>query len=104
MGAPTPKHKRVSFTTFFMMWATSMRWTVPPIHLFICRWLDTCHEPVRVLLLVRGAAKSTIYAVYKAYRLSKDPALRNLIWAADGPLSTKLTRDTINVLRRHPLC
>lgn len=28
----------------------------------------------------------------------------SLIWAADGDLSKKLTRDTINVLRRHPLC
>uniref|UniRef100_UPI0028A94A0A phage terminase large subunit n=1 Tax=Achromobacter sp. TaxID=134375 RepID=UPI0028A94A0A len=28
----------------------------------------------------------------------------SLIWAADGPLAKKLTRDTINVLRRHPLC
>jgi hypothetical protein len=32
------------------------------------------------------------------------PDAANLIWAADGPLATKLTRDTIHVLRRHPLC
>jgi hypothetical protein len=70
----------------------------------MCQWLDTCNEPIRVLLVFRGAAKSTIYAIYKAYRLWKDPTLRNLIWAADGPLATKLSRDVINVLRRHPLC
>jgi hypothetical protein len=57
-----------------------------------------------VLLVFRGAAKSTLYAIYKAWQLYRDPTQRNLIWAADGPLSTKLTRDTINVLRRHPLC
>jgi hypothetical protein len=52
----------------------------------------------------RGAAKSTIYAVYKAWCLYRNPLLRSLIWSADGPLSKKLTRDVINVLRRHPLC
>lgn len=102
MGAQNKRN--VTFTTFFMMWAARMRWKVPAIHLLICQWLDECHDPVRVLMVFRGAAKSTIYAVYKAYRLWKDPTLRNLIWAADGPLSTKLTRDTLHVLRRHPLC
>jgi hypothetical protein len=57
-----------------------------------------------VLLVFRGAAKSTLYAIYKAWQLYRDPTSRSLIWAADGPLSTKLTRDTIHVLRRHPLC
>jgi hypothetical protein len=98
------RDKNVSFVTFFMMWARRMRWAVPPLHLIICRWLDVTDDPTRVLLVFRGAAKSTIYAVYKAYRLWKDPQRRALIWAADGPLATKLSRDTIHVLRRHPLC
>lgn len=99
------RHKKTAtFPTFFMMWAAMQRWEVPALHLIVCQWLDTCDSPVRVLMVFRGAAKSTIYAVYKAYCLWKDPTQRNLIWAADGPLSTKLTRDTINVLRRHPLC
>lgn len=95
---------RVTFVVFFLIWAKRQRWVVPDFHLIICDWLDRCLDPTRVLMVFRGASKSTIYAVYKAYRIWKDPALRNLIWAADGPLSTKLTRDTINVLRRHPLC
>lgn len=98
------QNKKVSFVTFFVMWARRMRWVVPPLHLIICEWLDVTDDPTRVLMVFRGAAKSTIYAVYKAYLLWQTPTLRNLIWAADGPLSTKLTRDTINVLRRHPLC
>jgi hypothetical protein len=94
----------VSFIAFFLMWAKVQRWTVPLLHIRICHWLETCDDPVRVLMIFRGAAKSTIYAVYKAWQLYRDPTRISLIWAADGPLATKLTRDTINVLRRHPLC
>ena len=70
----------------------------------ICQWLEQCKSPVRVLLVFRGAAKSTIYAVYKAWRLYCDPTERSLVWAADDKLATKLTRDTLSVIRRHPLC
>jgi hypothetical protein len=95
---------KVSFVAFFLMWAKVQGWKVPLLHIRICRWLEVCRDPVRVLMVFRGASKSTIYAVYKAWRLYEDPMRRSLIWAADGPLSKKLTRDTINVLRRHPLC
>ena len=101
MTGPTNK---VSFLAFFLIWAKRQRWKVPLLHVRICQWLESCLDPERVLLVFRGAAKSTLYAIYKAWQLYRDPSLRNLIWAADGPLSTKLTRDTINVLRRHPLC
>ena len=94
----------VDFLTFFIIWARLQGWTVPLLHVRICVWLDTCTDPVRVLQVFRGAAKSTIYAVYKAYRLYRKRRLVSLIWAADGQLAKKLTRDTINVLRRHPLC
>jgi hypothetical protein len=94
----------VSFLTFFVMWAKVQGWKVPLLHVRICLWLESCLDPIRVLQVFRGAAKSTIYAVYKAWQLYRNPQLRALIWAADGPLSKKLTRDTINVLRRHPLC
>lgn len=95
---------KVSFLAFFVMWAKVQGWTVPLLHVRICQWLENCADPVRVLMVFRGAAKSTIYAVYKAWQLYSDPTWVSLIWAADGPLATKLTRDTINVLRRHPLC
>lgn len=97
------KH-RISFLAFFLLWAKVQGWTVPALHVRMCHWLENCADPVRVLMVFRGAAKSTIYAVYKAWQLYCDPSFISLIWAADGPLATKLTRDTINVLRRHPLC
>lgn len=96
--------QKISFLAFFLLWAKVMNWQVPTLHVRICQWLEFCDDPVRVLMVFRGAAKSTIYAVYKAWQLYCDPTWVSLIWAADGPLSKKLTRDTINVLRRHPLC
>jgi len=96
--------KPVSFLAFFLIWAKVQNWKVPLLHVRVCQWLETCTDPVRVLMIFRGAAKSTIYAVYKAWQLYCDRSARSLIWAADGPLAKKLTRDTINVLRRHPLC
>ena len=97
-------NRDVSFLTFFIMWAKVMRWVVPMLHVRICVWLETCDDPVRVLMIFRGAAKSTIYAVWKAYTLYKDRTNRSLIYAADDKLAGKLTRDTLNVLKRHPLC
>lgn len=94
----------VSFPVFFCLWAEVQHWHVPELHIRICYWLETCRAPTRVLLVFRGAAKSTIYAVYKAWKLSRDPRSRSLVWAADDKLATKLTRDTLSVLRRHPLC
>lgn len=95
---------KVSFIAFFLLWAKVQKWKVPLLHVRICQWLETCDDPVRVLQVFRGAAKSSIYAVYKAWQLYCDGTAVSLIWAADGPLAKKLTRDTINVLRRHPLC
>lgn len=94
----------VSFLTFFLIWAKVQGWKVPLLHVRICQWLDTCGARVRVLMVFRGAAKSTIYAVWKAYKLYRDRTNRSLIYAADDKLAGKLTRDTLAVLRRHPLC
>lgn len=96
--------KKVGFVAFFMIWARIMRWEVPPLHIVICQWLEACTDPVRVLLVFRGAAKSTIYAVHKAWRLYRDPTKRSLIWSEDTKLAKKMTRDVISILRRHPLC
>lgn len=96
--------KPVTFVVFFMMWARIMRWQVPALHIRICEWLQHCDDPVRVLMVFRGAAKSTIFAVFKAWRLYCDATRRSLVWSEDTKLAKKMTRDTLSVLRRHPLC
>lgn len=94
----------VSFLTFFLIWARLQAWTVPLLHVRICVWLENCQDPERVLMVFRGAAKSTIYAVYKAWKLYRNRANRSLVWSADNDTAGMLTADTINVLRNHPLC
>lgn len=97
-------HRRPTFLAFFLRWAKVQGWTVPLLHVRVCLWLETCTEPERVLMVFRGAAKSTIYAVYKAWRLYRDRAHRSLVWSADGQTAGMLTADVINVLRAHPWC
>lgn len=93
-----------TFLAFFLAWAKVQGWEVPALHVRICHWMDTCAEPERVLMVFRGAAKSTIYAVYKAYRLERNRSHRSLIWSADNDTAAMLTADTLNVLRNHPWC
>lgn len=94
----------MSFLTFFIMWSKVMGWTVPALHVRVCLWLEACVSRIRVLKIFRGAAKSTIYAIFKAWQLYCDCTHRSLVWSEDGKLATKMTRDTLSVLRRHPLC
>lgn len=96
--------REVDFLTFFVMWARLQGWTVPLLHVRMCHWMEHCTDPERVLMVFRGAAKSTIYAVYKAWRLYRNRQHRSLVWSADNPTAGMLTADTINVLRNHPLC
>lgn len=94
----------VDFLTFFLIWARLQGWQVPELHARICIWLESCTAPERVLMVYRGAAKSTLYAIYKAWKLYRDRTHRSLVWSADGPTAGMLTADTLNVLRNHPLC
>lgn len=95
---------KVGFLTFFIMWAKVMGWKVPRLHVRICLWLETSASRIRVLKVFRGAAKSTLYAIYKAWQLYCDRTHRSLVWSEDSKLATKMTRDALAVLRRHPLC
>lgn len=99
MGSPER-----TFLAFFLRWAEVQRWAVPMLHVRICHWLDTCDSPERVMMVFRGAGKSTLYAVYKAFRLWKNRSHRSLVWSADNDTAAMLTADTINVLRNHPWC
>ena len=101
--APKP---RISFLAFFLIWARYKGWDVPQHHVRICVWLERFwwHGRVGVLEVFRGAAKSTIVAVFQAWILYLDQSVHILDQAADDKTARKLSRDTRHVLNRHPLC
>lgn len=92
----------VDFATFFVIWAELKGWEVPAFHLRVCDWLEN-RGNVAVLQIFRGAAKSTITAVYEAWRLYSNPQTRFLVQASDEKLAIKMSRDCREVLQNHPL-
>jgi hypothetical protein len=92
----------VSFPEFYWLWAQEQRWTVPDLHWAMCDWLGGEWD-LGVLLVFRGAAKSTILAVYNAWRYYRDRTYRILHQGDQDGTAYKTSRDTRAVLRRHPL-
>lgn len=93
---------KVGFLVFFLMWAKRMRWAVPDIHVRACYWLEHKGD-LAVLRCFRGFGKSTLLAVYNAWRYYCDPTFRVLHQSESDPTAYKTSRDTQNVLRNHPL-
>lgn len=97
--------ERAGLVAFYLRWAEKMRWTVPDIHIDALLWLEaTGSAPERLLMAFRGFSKSTIYGVYKAWKLYRDPLGVHQVWAADGKLAGKMSRYTRYVLLAHPWC
>ena len=94
--------KKVSLLVFFLLWAERMKWDVPDIHVQACLWLEN-RGKLAVLRCFRGFGKSTLLAVYNAWRYYKDPSFRILHQSESDGTAYKTSRDTQNVLRRHPL-
>jgi len=94
--------KKVSFLVFFLLWAERMKWDVPDIHIQACIWLES-KGTLAVLRCFRGFGKSTILAVYNAWRYYKSDSFRILHQSESDKTAYKTSRDTQNVLRRHPL-
>ncbi|WP_137972008.1 phage terminase large subunit [Pseudomonas sp. F(2018)] len=99
MSTEPPK---VSLLVFFMMWARRMRWQVPDIHVKALIWLERKGN-LAVLRCFRGFGKSTLLAIYNAWRYYKDPTFRILHQSESDPTAYKTSRDTQNVIRNHPL-
>lgn len=93
---------KVSFLAFFLIWAERMRWTVPDIHVIACNWLEHRGD-LAVLRCFRGFGKSTILAVYNAWRYYQNPDHRILHQSESDGTAYKTSRDTQNVIRKHPL-
>jgi hypothetical protein len=101
MSAPKANGK-VDFATFFALWAEEQRWDVPDIHWRAVHWLEH-RGRLAVMRCFRGFAKSTILAVYNAWRYYIDPSYRILHQGDQDKTAHKTSRDTKSVLMRHPL-
>lgn len=93
---------KASFAAFFAIWAEQRGWKVPDIHWRACHWLEHCGE-LAVLRCFRGFGKSTILAIYNAWRYYCDPTYRILHQGDQDKTAYKTSRDTKSVLQRHPL-
>ena len=99
MSTEPPK---VSLLVFFLMWAKHKRWKVPDIHVLACIWLEKKGR-LAVLRCFRGFGKSTILAIYNAWRFYSDPEFRFLHQGDQDGTAYKTSRDTKAVLKKHPL-
>ena len=97
--------RRISFPAFFVLWAEQRGWVVPDVHWRAVAWLQDYGgaSGIGVLRCFRGFGKSTILAVYNAWRYHDDPQYRILHQSESDGTARKTSRDTQNVLRRHTL-
>lgn len=93
---------KASFAEFFHIWATLRQWQVPAFHYRVCDWLEHRGD-LAVLMMARGFGKSTLLAVYNAWRYYCDPSYRILHQGDQDGTAHKTARDTKAVLLRHPL-
>ena len=75
---------------------------MPDVHWLACHWLEHCGDHA-VMRCFRGFGKSTVLGCYNAWRYYRDHTYRILHQGADDQMAYKTSRDTQNVLRRHPL-
>jgi hypothetical protein len=97
---------RISFLAFFLLWAERMGWTVPPLHVRVCVWLQQAWcsgDELLELMLPRGHAKSTILEVFNAWLYYCWPRCRILHQSESDGTALKTSRGTQNVLRHHQL-
>ena len=94
--------REVTFLAFFLMWAKARNWKVPDIHVRAAVWLEHRGE-LAVLRCFRGFGKSTLLAIYNAWRYYRNREYRILHQSEADGTAYKTSRDTQNVLRQHPL-
>ncbi|MGF6435670.1 hypothetical protein [Kosakonia sp. 1610] len=92
----------ISFVAFYLMWAERMGWKVPDCHIVACNWMQH-RGKLAVLRCFRGFSKSTILAIYNAWRFYTDRQYRILHQSESDTTALKTSRDTQNILRNHPL-
>lgn len=91
----------VSFLAFYLEWCRFKGWAVPDCHVIAADWLERRGQ-LAVFEAFRGFSKSTILAVYNAWRYWREPAYRILHQGDQDGTAYKTSRDTRAVLARHP--
>lgn len=96
--------KKVEFKVFFQIWADIQRWDVPDFHFDVCDFLQSDWED-GLLMMPRGHSKSTIIAVYNAWKYYiTDGTYRILHQGDQDSTAYKMSRDTLAIIAKHPLC
>ncbi|MFN7339711.1 MAG: phage terminase large subunit [Opitutia bacterium] len=93
---------KATLVEFFHIWAKLRGWKVPAFHYRALMWLESRGD-LAVWMMFRGAAKSTLLAIYNAWRYYQDPSYRILHQGDQDGTAHKTARDTKAVLMRHPL-
>lgn len=92
---------------FVWIWNTHLGQETPAHHRRIARWLaarEAAGDRRLLLMAFRGAGKSTLVALWCAWRLLHGPDTRILVLAADQPLAVKMVAQVRRIIERHPLC
>lgn len=94
-----------SFIDFVLVWNSNQGLGTPSLHHSIVDWLGRAwgSNLRRLLLMIfRGAGKSTLIGLFCAWLLSRNPDLRILVLSADHALASKMTRTVRRVVSAHP--
>jgi hypothetical protein len=99
---PSASGSKADLPTFFGIWADERGWDVPDVHWLAVHWLEHRRD-LAVLRCFRGFGKSTLLAIYNAWRYYQDRTYRILHQGDQDKTAFKTSRDTKAVLMRHPL-
>lgn len=99
--------KTPNFRIYLEQWnASQLALSTPLIHQLMANWLmeSSSHGKRQLQMMAfRGAGKSSVIALYLAWRLSVNPDLRVLLLAADLSLAIKMARNVRKIIEKHPL-
>jgi hypothetical protein len=95
------------FRRFVHEWNALQGLGTPRLHRNITAWLERCVRHGRrqlVLMVFRGAGKSSLTGLFCAWLLLRNPEHRILVLAADLTLAVKMVRNVRRIVERHPAC
>lgn len=95
------------FRHFLRAWNNLQSQETPRLHRNMAAWLERMIERGErglLLMVFRGAGKSTLVGLLAAWLLIRNPGWRILVVAADLTLAVKMVRSVRRILELHPAC